>query len=39
MINGVHQSGKGNIFLNMGGNYPSQAFTAWIPFGQCRAIL
>ena len=30
-VDGVHQSGKGNIFLNMGGKYPNQTFTAWIP--------
>src|SRR6266498_2475834 len=30
-VDGVHQSGKGNIFLNMGGKYPNQSFTAWIP--------
>jgi hypothetical protein len=30
-VDGVHQSGKGNIFLNMGGKYPNQAFTARIP--------
>src|SRR5437660_2176513 len=30
-VDGVHQSSKGNIFLNMGGKYPNQAFTAWIP--------
>jgi DNA/RNA endonuclease YhcR with UshA esterase domain len=30
-VDGVHQSGKGNIFLNMGGKYPNQAFTAFIP--------
>jgi DNA/RNA endonuclease YhcR with UshA esterase domain len=30
-VDGVHQSGKGNIFLNMGGKYPNQEFTAWIP--------
>jgi hypothetical protein len=30
-VDGVHESGKGNIFLNMGGKYPNQAFTAWIP--------
>ena len=30
-VDGVHQSGKGNIFLNMEGNYPNQAFTAFIP--------
>ena len=29
-VDGVHQSGKGNIFLNMGGTYPNQAFTASI---------
>jgi hypothetical protein len=32
-VDGVHQSGKGNIFLNMGGKYPNQAFTAYIPAG------
>src|SRR5262249_56113897 len=32
-VDGVHQSGKGNIFLNMGGKYPNQAFTAFIPAG------
>jgi DNA/RNA endonuclease YhcR with UshA esterase domain len=31
MVDGFHQSGKGNIFLNMGGKYPNQAFTAFIP--------
>jgi DNA/RNA endonuclease YhcR with UshA esterase domain len=31
MVDGVHQSGKGNIFLNVGGKYPNQAFTAFIP--------
>jgi DNA/RNA endonuclease YhcR with UshA esterase domain len=30
-VDGVHQSSKGNIFLNMGGKYPNQAFTAYIP--------
>jgi DNA/RNA endonuclease YhcR with UshA esterase domain len=30
-VESVHQSGKGNIFLNMGGKYPNQAFTAFIP--------
>jgi DNA/RNA endonuclease YhcR with UshA esterase domain len=30
-VDGVHQSSKGNIFLNMGGKYPNQAFTAFIP--------
>jgi hypothetical protein len=30
-VDGVHQSGKGNIFLNMGGKYPHQSFTAFIP--------
>jgi DNA/RNA endonuclease YhcR with UshA esterase domain len=30
-VDGVHQSGKGNTFLNMGGKYPNQAFTAFIP--------
>src|ERR1700680_2706730 len=32
-VDGVHQSGKGNIFLNMGGRYPNQVFTAFIPSG------
>jgi DNA/RNA endonuclease YhcR with UshA esterase domain len=30
-VDGVHQSGKGNIFLNIGGHYPKQTFTAFIP--------
>jgi hypothetical protein len=30
-VEGVHQSAKGHIFLNMGGKYPNQAFTAFIP--------
>ena len=30
-VDGVHQSGKDNIFLNIGGTYPNQAFTAFIP--------
>src|SRR6266853_6158648 len=30
-VDGVHQSGKVNISLNMGGKYPNQAFTAFIP--------
>jgi hypothetical protein len=32
-VDGFHKSGKGNIFLNMGGKYPNQAFTAFIPSG------
>jgi hypothetical protein len=31
LVDGVHQSAKGHIFLNMGGKYPNQAFTAFIP--------
>jgi DNA/RNA endonuclease YhcR with UshA esterase domain len=30
-VEGVHKSGKDNIFLNMGGKYPNQMFTAYIP--------
>jgi hypothetical protein len=30
-VDGVQHLGKGNIFLNMGGKYPNQAFTAFIP--------
>jgi DNA/RNA endonuclease YhcR with UshA esterase domain len=30
-VDSVHQTGKGTIFLNMGGKYPNQAFTAYIP--------
>jgi hypothetical protein len=33
-VDGFHQSGKGNIFLNMGGKYPNQVFTAFIPAAQ-----
>jgi DNA/RNA endonuclease YhcR with UshA esterase domain len=32
-VDGFHQSGKGNIFLNMGGKYPNQVFTAFIHSG------
>jgi DNA/RNA endonuclease YhcR with UshA esterase domain len=32
-VDSFHQSGKGNIFLNMGGKYPNQSFTAFIPSG------
>jgi hypothetical protein len=32
-VDGFYQSGKSNIFLNMGGAYPNQAFTAFIPSG------
>ncbi len=30
-VDGVHQSARGQIFLNMGGKDPNQAFTAFIP--------
>jgi hypothetical protein len=30
-VDGVDQSARGHIFLNMGGKYPNQAFTAFIP--------
>jgi hypothetical protein len=30
-VNGVHQSGRGNIFLNLGGKNPNQMVTAFIP--------
>ena len=30
-IDGVYQSGEGNIFLTMGGAYPNQVFAAFIP--------
>ena len=30
-VGDVHQSGKGNIVLNMGGTYPDPAFTVFIP--------
>jgi hypothetical protein len=32
-VDGVQQLGKGSTFLNMGGKYPNQAFTAFIPSG------
>jgi DNA/RNA endonuclease YhcR with UshA esterase domain len=32
-VDGVEHLGKGNTFLNMGGKYPNQAFTAYIPSG------
>ena len=37
-VDGVHQSGKSNIFLNMGGKYPNQVFTAFIPAKSAGAI-
>jgi hypothetical protein len=30
-VDGFHQSSKGNIFLNMGGKFPNQSFTVFIP--------
>jgi hypothetical protein len=30
-IDGVYQSSAGDIFLSMGGKYPNQLFTAFIP--------
>jgi hypothetical protein len=30
-VNSVHQAENGNIFLNLGGKYPNQIFTAFIP--------
>jgi len=30
-VDGVHQSGKGNIFLNLGGKNPNQIVTVFIP--------
>ena len=35
-VDGVHQSGKGNIFLNMGGNESS--FHRFYPFSERRAV-
>ena len=35
-VDGVHQSAKGHIFLNMGGKYPNQAFTAFIPSASAK---
>jgi hypothetical protein len=31
-------SGRGNRFLNMGGTYPNQAFTGWIPSKNAAAF-
>jgi DNA/RNA endonuclease YhcR with UshA esterase domain len=30
VVDEVHTSSRGNIFLNMGGHYPNQAFTGFI---------
>lgn len=30
VVDEVHTSDRGNVFLNMGGHYPSQAFTGFI---------
>src|SRR5689334_22932776 len=37
-VENVHQSKKGNIFLNMGGRYPNQLFTAFIPTASASAF-
>jgi hypothetical protein len=37
-VDGVHQSGKGNIFLNMGGKYPNQSFTGFIPSSSASSV-
>src|ERR1700722_13410858 len=31
VVTGVTISGKGNTFINFGGEYPQQTFTGWIP--------
>lgn len=38
LVFGVHRSKAGNIFLNIGGNYPYQAFTAYIPSNAASAF-
>lgn len=38
MVSNVHESGKGNIFLNMGGTYPNQMFTGFIPASAASAF-
>ncbi len=30
VVDEVHTSNRGNVFLNMGGHYPNQAFTGFI---------
>jgi hypothetical protein len=30
-VENVYQSSRGNVFLNMGGHYPNQVFTAFVP--------
>lgn len=32
-VDEVHTSNRGNVFLNMGGHYPNQAFTGFIRAG------
>jgi hypothetical protein len=38
-VDGVHQSGKGNIFLNMGGKIPESSLHRFHPVCQRRAVL
>lgn len=33
IVDEVHTSNRGNVFLNMGGHYPNQAFTGFIRAG------
>lgn len=38
-VDGFHQSGKGNIFLNMGGKYPQSSLHSVHPGSERRAVL
>jgi len=38
-VDGVHQSSKGNIFLNIGGKYPNQVFIAFVPSSSATQFL
>jgi hypothetical protein len=37
-VDAFHESGKGNMFLNMSGRHPNQAFTAFIPAAHASAF-
>jgi hypothetical protein len=39
VVDEVHTSDRGNIFLNMGGHYPDQAFTGFIRARDAGAFL
>jgi hypothetical protein len=37
-VAGSHRSGRGNMFLNLDGTYPTQPFTAFIPAASAATV-